>query len=304
VRIFHQLSVYACITGLFLLFCTVPTVAEEAKTGIEIMEESFQRHELYPYVYENQTMILMDSSGNRNVRKLRRFSRVETDETIKFLLVIDNPVEVRGVALLAVQPPSGAGKSGVYLPAFGKKLIANAGEARGNYFLDTDFTIEDLTPEPISDYRYKRVEDINIKKVFYYVVDAFPANKDIERATGYSYRRHFVRKDTFFLVRTDFFDRRGRFIKRQTSHDLKQVSGDMWRANMVLMEDYKKHHKSLIKINKRVFSHDYVPPEMFTEEWLQENRHIKNQKRSLSEKKSDEEVENNDLEGVEEVIGE
>jgi len=47
------------------------------------------------------------------------------------------------------------------------------------------------------------------------------------------------------------------------------------------MENHKERHKSLIKINRRVFSHDYVPPEMFTSAWLMENRHIQNTERLL-----------------------
>ena len=54
------------------------------------MNEVYHRHELYPYVFEEQTMVLMDNVGNRDVRKMRRFSRVEEDETLK--LTLSNPV--------------------------------------------------------------------------------------------------------------------------------------------------------------------------------------------------------------------
>jgi hypothetical protein len=40
---------------------------------------------------------------------------------------------------------------------------------------------------------------------------------------------------------------------------------------MILMEDKKLQHQSLIKITKRVFSHDYVPAEVFTAQWLYEH---------------------------------
>jgi outer membrane lipoprotein-sorting protein len=251
---------------------TLPT--HEKWTGRRIMEEVFTRHELFPYVFEAQTMIMMDGTGNRDVRKARRFSRVEKDGTVKYLLVFDHPAEVRGVALLAIRKCSGVVESGIYLPAFGKDLISSAGEARGTHFLGTDFAIEDLGSEVLSDFRYVRSEDRKINKIAHFVVDAFPKNREIERTTGYSLRRHFVRQDNFFIVRTDYFDRRERFFKRQTLHDLKRVSGGMWRANMILMEDHKERHKTLIKIDRRVFSHDYVPPEMFEHSWLMENRHI------------------------------
>jgi hypothetical protein len=217
---------------------------------------------------------------------VRRFSRVEKDGTVKYLMVFDDPEEVRGVALLAVRHPSGEGESGIYLPAFGKKLNSRAGDTRGSNFLGTDFAIEDLTAEALSDFRYLRKKDQKIQEITYFVVDAYPLDKEIERTTGYSLRRHFIRKDNFFVVRTDYYDRRGRFFKRQTYHDLKRVQGDMWRANMILMENFREHHKTLLKIDERVFSHSYVKPEMFTKAWLMENRHLKSSKKSLFKEES------------------
>lgn len=264
-------------------FLTAPVIkaspADGEWTGPRIMKEVFKRHELFPYIFEEQTMILMDHAGNRDVRKVRRFSRVEKDGTVKYLMVFDDPEEVRGVALLAVRFPSGDSESGIYLPAFGKKLNSQAGNTRGSNFLGTDFAIEDLTAEILSDFRYVRKTDQKIQETTYFVVEAFPQDREIERTTGYSLRRHFVRKDNFFIVRTDYYDRRGRFFKRQTFHDLKRVHGDMWRANMILMENSKEHHKTLLKIDQRIFSHDYVPPEIFTIAWLMENRHIKTSKK-------------------------
>ena len=239
--------------------------------GKRIMREVFARHELFPYVFEEQTMIMMDRSGNRNVRKVRRFTRLEKDETARFLMVFDYPPEIRGVALLAVRQSSGQVDSGIYLPAYGNELISNVEEEKGGRFLGTDFAIQDLTAEILADYRYSRVADQTVENAACFVVEAFPGDQKVEMETGYSLRRLFIRQDIFFVIRTDYYDRRLRFYKIQTRRDLKQVDGDMWRANMILMESRKERHQTLIKIDRRVFSHDYVPPEIFTRAWLREN---------------------------------
>jgi len=270
------------IMGLLLLpiFSTLSN-AGETWNGRRIMEEVLQRHELYPYVFEEQTMILIDSAGNRDVRKVRRFSRVEADGTVKYLLVFDNPAEVRGVALLVIRHRTGRVDSRIYLPAFGREMISTAGNRRGGHFLGTDFSIEDLTVEVLSDFRYIRETDHEIDKIPYFVIAAFPINAEIERSTGYGLRRHFIRQDNFFIVRTDYYDPRIRFVKQRTHHDLKRVDGDMWRNNMILMENHKERHKSLIKVDRRVFSRDYVPPEIFTSEWLLENRHVQSAEKRI-----------------------
>jgi hypothetical protein len=276
------------LSGFIVLLCLLsppifskPVRAEDPWTGGRIMHEVFARHEMSPYVYEEQTMILEDRSGNRDVSKLRRFSRAEKDGTVKVLLVFDSPAEVRGVALLGTGQHSGRGEWRIYLPAFGKELKSLDGRARGTRFLGTDLTVEDLTAEVLSDFRYVRAADQRIDQSAHYVVEAFPQDEEVARTTGYSLRRHFIRQDTFFIVRTDYYDYRKRFFKRQTFHDLKKMDGDMWRANMMSMEDHKEHHKTLIKTDRRVFSRDYVPQEVFTTPWLLENRHIRTSEKSL-----------------------
>ncbi len=271
------LSAIFLILSLSLIFFIPALSGKETGagwTGRRIMDEVFKGHELFPYVYEEQTMILTDSAGNQDVRKVRRFSRVEKDGTIKYLLVFDSPAEVRGVALRVIRQYNGPVESWIYLPAFGKELTSSDCKSRDSHFLGTDFAMEDLT-EILSDFRYVRIPDQTIEKVAYFVVEAFPQDEKIEQSTGYSIRRHFIRQDNFFIVRTDYFDRRGRFSKRLTQHDLKNINGNIWTANMILMENRKQKHKTLIKIDRRVFSRDYVPPKMFTSSWLQDNRHIR-----------------------------
>jgi hypothetical protein len=48
----------------------------------------------------------------------------------------------------------------------------------------------------------------------------------------------------------------------------------MWRANMLLMENMQNDHKTLIKIDRRIFSKEYVPVEVFTTEHLYANSRI------------------------------
>ncbi|MEW6667978.1 MAG: outer membrane lipoprotein-sorting protein [Thermodesulfobacteriota bacterium] len=258
--------------------------AGEPWTGPRILEEVLRRQRLFPFVYEEQTLILKDRTGNRDVRKVRRYSRVEADGTAKFLLVFDTPAEVRGVALLKVDPPSGRGECSIYLPALGKGLVSQAGKTCGGPVLGTDFTIGDLTAEAPADFRYERVADQRIDLFPSFVVDAVPRSEETALATGYGLRRHFIRQDSFRIVRIDYYDLRKRFFKRQTFHDPARVQGGLWQANMTLMENHKAKHETLIKTDLRVISGDYASPEMFTPAWLLENRHIQGKEKRLFQK--------------------
>lgn len=238
------------------------------------MTQVFERHKLFPYVYEEQTMILTDNVGNRDVRQVRRFSRVESDGTMKYLLVFDDPVEVRGVAIRFVRYNTGIVENQIYLPALGKEVSSGQSKGQVRQLLGTDFALEDLV-ESLDDFKYVRLQDQTIGKIAHFVVEAFPLEKD-RGFSGYNKRRLFIRQDNFFIVRTDYFDLGNRFFKQLTCHDLKRVDKKMWRANMLLMEDKRQQHTTLIKIDQRVFSRDYVPPEIFNFNKMKTNKNIGN----------------------------
>jgi outer membrane lipoprotein-sorting protein len=238
-------------------------------SGAEIMEEVQKRHQQFPYIYEEQFMVMEDKQGKRDTRKARRYSRVEEDGSVQFLLLFDYPKEVKGVALLANRDANGNTRKYIYLPAFGEQLVESTGEGSNDNFLGTDFTVENLTGELLSEHYYARRDDREIDNVKYFMLDVYRA--DDQLAKKQILRRHFIRQDNLYITLTHHFDKQGRISRVQSHHDIKAVDGDMWRANMILMEDKKEQHQSLIKISRRVFSHDYVPAEVFTAKWLYEN---------------------------------
>ncbi len=242
-------------------------------SGRRIIEESLRRHQRFPYVYEELTMILGDDRGRREVRRVRRFSRIEDDGRARFLLVFDEPEEVRGVALLAWRDAGGGGGGGFYLPALGPVLKRAVGDGRFERFLGTDFSLEDLTGEDPARYRYRRLADRLIEGVGHFVIEARP------RAEGgvtapYALRQLLVRKDNLVVVGTDFYDHRLRLVKRLTRHDLVRVYAQSWRANMLLAEDLRAGHRTLIKVDRRIYSRDYVPAELFEPAFVLANRHV------------------------------
>jgi len=235
----------------------------EQASGRELLEKVHNTHEQFPYVYEEQSMILIDRLGQKETRNLKRYSRVEQDGQASFLLVFDSPEDVKGVAVLARRNKLGETTQFIYLPAFSRSLIRNAGGASHSSFLVTDFSVENLIGEELDNYILERQRDSINGGVEDFVVDVRNNNRKL--------RRHYILKDILFIARTEFFDELDQIYKCQTQHDLTPVLGDMWRANMLLMQDFRENHQTLIKINKRVFSADYVPTKVFTAEWLYEN---------------------------------
>jgi hypothetical protein len=256
---------------LFLLIVSSVLCAESSVelNGREIMDEVYARHQQYPYVYEEQSMVMSDRDGKRDTRKAHRYSRVEEDGTARFMLVFDFPHEIRGVAVLATRDPSGKMTKSIYLPAFAQQLIESHGASSDGNFLGTDFSVENIIGEKLTDYQYVRKQNRNINNMQFFIIDVYELNDDAK--SDKPTRRHFVRQDNFFISQTEYYDSHGRVHKRQSHHDIRAVDGEMWRSGMILIEDLKEQHQSLLKVTRRLFSHDYVPVEIFTADWLFEN---------------------------------
>jgi len=238
-------------------------------TGPQIMQEVHTRQHQYPYIYEEQSIVLMDRNGYRDTRTARRYSRTETDGSVRLLVVFETPIHVRGVALLARRDAAGVVASQLYLPALGQQLIASDPGDNDSGFMGTDFSVESLTGEMLSEYRYVRGDDVELENQTYFSVDVYRAGEDPRQTRPL--RRHFIRQDNLFITRSDYFDARGEVVRRQRSYDLKVVDGNMWHANLLLMDDYREQHQTLIKIDRRIFSRDYVPAAMFSAAWLFEH---------------------------------
>ena len=265
----HYCSAFFILLTTSLLAENSTAMIDSDTSGVEIMQQVQTRHQQFPYIYEEQSMMMQDRHGDRDTRKARRYSKVEADGTVRFLLLFDYPEEVKGVALLANRDPDGNTTKYIYLPALGERLIESTGEGSNDNFLGTDFSVENLTGEVLSEHNYLRRNNEEIEGIKHFVLDVYKAKG--EQNKKQVLRRHFIREDNLYITLTHHFDKQGRISRIQSHHDLKAVDGDMWRANMILMEDKRQSHQSLIKVTRRVFSHDYVPAEVFTAEWLYEN---------------------------------
>lgn len=221
-----------------------------------LVEESLRRHAVAPYLYEELTLLSSDAAGRYTVRSARHYVRAR-DGRLDRLLVIDTPQEARGTALLVRRDAGGAVQRDVVLPALAAVPSGGADEvAPSGPLFGTDFALGDLDEENPAEFRYEAEGETDIDRVPHYVVRAVP------RAADGTERRLYLRKDNLFVSRIEHVDRQGRAARRQSFRDPRAHDG-AWRAAMVLMENLRDGHRTLIKVERRVHSADYVPAEVF-----------------------------------------
>lgn len=257
-----------CLTGLLLVWMLAGNSMAQTPglTGTQIMQQVLQRHQSVATVYEELTLIMTDRLGNRDTRNLRRYSRTDMSGNTRFLLVYDTPVEVRGVALLVHRDVSGQITMAVYLPATGRAEMQQIDAGPDGLLAGTDFSFEQMIGEPPGRYQYILSGQRKLANINHYLIDVYLAGVNI--ATSRPLRRHYVREDSYYISQTDYLDQNGRLVKQKTLHDLRQDGPQAWHAGMVLMENFEDEHRTLLKINRTIFSEEFVPDVIFTPDWV------------------------------------
>lgn len=255
-----------------------PTVTgEEAQSGPtarEIMDEVSRRHDS-DYEFEEQEMRLGSGNNLRNKRRLRLYSRRDSETERKFLVVFLEPRAVEGVALLTWWHKRGEPDQWTYLPAYGKQMKRIAKGGRRGYFMGTDFTYEDLSPVDTDKYRLVRLPDDVIDGAAHFVIQAYPEDPEERQESGYQYRQYWISQDLYLVMRADFYDLRGRFQKRQTFGDFVNAKGEMWRANEIRMDNEAEDHVTAIRVLERNLSESAVPEQNFQHRFVTSGKHIR-----------------------------
>lgn len=264
------------LTSSMLLVFIVQNAYSAELSGRQIIDEVHDRHE-QPHELEEQSMELVSRSGDKETREVRRYSRKGKNENFKYLITFLKPKGIRGTALLTWQHKEAEKDDDqwLYLPAYGNKLKRIAKGGRKNYFMGTDYTYEDMISESRDNFQYEILADEQADGHDLYVIKATPNNKSTLKNSGYSYRLLKIRKDIFFIVASDFYDKRGRLIKKQYNTNLKNIKGQTWRANKSVMDNIKKKHKTVVYTRNRTFNEKSTPEKTFKKRFITSKKHIR-----------------------------
>lgn len=264
----------ACILLPSAAVAQKETGAADKKTGEEIFEEVAKRH-ARPVEFEIQRMTLTDEKGTEQIRSLKRYSRAVGPGEERYLMVFHSPPPIRGASIVTWKRRFKKDGQWIYLPANGGNPVRIVNGGKQNYVMGTDFTTEDLTSEPTDKLTFKRLKDETLDGKPHFVIDVSPKDAELKKETGYKFRRLWIDKQNYFLMRTDYYDWRDTLIKRQTASDVEKIEGDTWRANSRLMENFEKDHETRVEVLERSFDESSVPLELFFERTLTSGEHVR-----------------------------
>ncbi len=225
----------------------------EELTGLQVMQRVDSRDDgddLVQKIYQK----LIDKRGNIRERYMISF-RKDYGKDNKAISYFLEPSNIRDTALLTYDYDGSAKDDDqwLYLPAL-KKVRRISSSDRGDYFMGTDFTFEDIkqTPE-LEDYNWKLVGSESVDGHECWVVEGEPKNDELKKNLGYSKTLGYVRKDVDMTIRTDYWDRKGQELKHFNIAELKQIDG-IWTATKMTMENIQTGHRTEMEFSEQKYN--------------------------------------------------
>jgi len=247
------------------LLLASPVYSEEP-SGLEIMQMVDARDDGNDLI-QNMKQRLIDRRGNVREREMISL-RKDYGKDSKSITYFLAPSNIRDTALLTWDY-DGIAKDDdqwLYLPAL-KKVRRISSSDRGDYFMGTDFTFEDIkqTPE-LEDYNWTLIGSESLEAHDVWVVEGEPRTDDLKKNLGYSNTRYYIRKDIKLYIRVDFWDRKGQELKQLVSEEVKQIDG-VWTAMSGTMTNKQTGHRTELSFSEHKYNTG-LSDRMFSERML------------------------------------
>ena len=153
----------------------------------------------------------------------------------------------------------------LYLPAL-RKVRRISGSDRGDYFMGTDFTYNDMKLDgkiAIEDYDFKAIGRDSVEGVPCLLLEAKAKSQDIAQELGYSRTVSCIDEEIWIARRTEYWDTQGNRLKTLHVGDIAQISG-IWTPQLLVMENHKTGHKTVFRISDVVYK-DEMERDVFSQ---------------------------------------
>ena len=230
-----------------LIFHTVAMLAvipqfAPAQDARQIMIEVENRTRSRTEYYEGSLEVI--NSRQKITRKRWQYDRLGAYGNSKSALRFVAPPEVKGVALLVINHPDRSSDQWMWIPAQERdRRIAL--QDRSTRFFGTDFSFEDLEERDVDQYDYRLSGDDTVDDAPCWKIESRPRDG---KTSQYTSSILWVRKDRYFLVRTDNFNK-DRLIRQINYRDVKSIDG-IWTARTVAVWDKTRDSQTLLTLEK------------------------------------------------------
>ncbi len=237
----------AILPILIFTFCAVGY--GQPTTGPEIMK-LYKQQDLSKDATTEITMTIINDKGRERVRKLLSWTMYNEDGTRRQLMRFTQPADIAGTGFLSIENKGKEDDNWLYLPAI-RKSRRISGSDKKDSFVGTDFSYEDLEPEKLAHFIYKRLKEETIDGIKTWVVEATPENTIKKNETSYGKRILWVTQDHHLIKKAEYYDFSGELLKIFTAGNIMQVPGsDKWRTYEMIIEDYLSGSRTRLEFDE------------------------------------------------------
>ena len=204
------------------------------QTGLEVAK--MVKNRKTPNDQSNTTkMILTNSKGKKRINILKSKSMDSNKKQIMWFL---EPKDDKGVAFLKIENQGKDDEMRMWLPAF-KKVRRISSKRKGDSFMGSDLSYEDMSSRKIEEHKYLRLEDEIINDLLCYQLEVIPNEK---AQSAYSKHLSWIDQATLMIIKEESYDKRGELkkIKEFYNSVLKGYSV----MERVFVKDVQKNHST------------------------------------------------------------
>ena len=178
-------------------------------------------------------MTLTNSRGKIRTNKMISKS---TDKNRKQIIWFLEPKDDKGVAFLKIEEKGRDDQMRMWLPAF-KKVRRISSKKKGDSFMGSDLSYEDLSTRDVEDHTYERLDDEIFNNSDCYVLETIPIK---ELKSSYFKHKSWVDKSNMTVLKEESYDKRGELKKKKFF--TYELFNNYYIAIKILVEDIQKKH--------------------------------------------------------------
>ncbi len=243
----RRLSFSLLVAGLIVTFpVAAPTQGKDSAPDImrRVLRDSRADDEVVGVVVQ-----LLDSAGRARRRTATFYAKKRTSEDSSRLIRFHAPPEFARSGILTIERSDGDTDQWIYLPAYhASRRVPSAN--RGDTWMGTDFTYEDMTDPKVEQYAYRTVGSDRVNGVPCTLIEAIPRQRKLVEESAYSKTVSCVDVDQSVILKNDYYDRSGQLFKILTNSTLRRF-GKYRRWDQSEMRDVKQDHKTVLEFGDR-----------------------------------------------------
>jgi len=263
----------AAMAVIFVLFS--PGAKAQEQLSADDIVQRINQVDQAEHVTRRLSMEMIDRHGKSRQRETIGYRRYFGDEkkTVMFYL---SPANVRDTAFLTWDYAQADREDDqwLYLPALRKVRRISVGD-RGDYFLGTDFTYEDIKQDgklSTADFNYSLStappelgpEPGDFDHIY---LESLPRTDKIGKELGYSRTVVIVDAQNWIVRGVEFWDLKGKHLKSLKASDVREVQG-IWTRHVLTMVNHQTGHTTKL-MSSEVDYLSAVEANLFTRQALQ-----------------------------------